>query len=378
MDAQQQQTEGTEPTQTTVSQAAAWHSVEQSGTEPAQAGTHIAEMSSKRTAVLKQPAFWRRMRQKILPETTWLAELMREAGPHFGGQTPRRWVRHLNSSNAHIRQEARRAYHSLPPPARCVLTASAYIRAIEFINNAGFITGALVVIGVIASAIMGGIAGAITGIILTALLAGVMTNHIRTERLPTLAKDLLDGAQDARLIPFLALRLMFIRSGSKLGISFAGRNLRNALVRLLPLAQQADAAEWTGAHWNSLLRCLRKPYADIELTEAVLQTMARVGNEEAYRAIQQMGLEPSVEERLATRKKRAARVANQQLLSQVKQECLPVLAARLNEQRQAQTLLRPSGAAFLTASGSDVLLRPAQAYVGETPAEQLLRPQSRE
>lgn len=359
-------------------QAAAWQASEQNGAELAQAGAQIGEESGKRAAVLKQHTFLRRMRQKMLPETTWTAELCREAMPHLGGQTPRQWLRRLNSSNAHIRQEARRAYHSLPPPARCVLTASTYIKAIEFINNAGFITGALAVIGVIASAVMGGIAGGITGIILTALLAGVMTSHIRTERLPTLAKDLLDGAQDARLIPFLALRLMFIRNSSKLAISFAGRNLRNALVRLLPLVQQADAAEWTGTHWNSLLRCLRKPYIDIELTEAVLQAMARVGNEEAYRAIQQMGLEPSVEERLTTGKKRAARVANQQLLTQVKQDCLPVLEARLSEQRQAQTLLRPSGAAFVAASGSDVLLRPAQAYVSETPAEQLLRPQSRE
>ncbi len=379
MDAHTQQTEQPKPTQIMELQSPEWKASEQNSIEQAQAETQRAGVSGERTAVLKPPAFWRRVTQRMLPEATWLAELRRDALPHLGDQTPRQWLQSLNSSNAHVRQNARRSFHELLPAARCVLTAGAYRAAIEYTNNVSNNTSILVIIGVIVSGVVGGMDGLVFGVIAASLFAGVMTSYLRTNRRQELAKDLLDSAQDARLIPFLILRLLPVSNDTwRRRQMFGGRNLRNALVRLLPLVQAEDAAEWTGTHWHCLLRCLRKPYVDIELTQAVVQAMARVGNEEAYRVIQGMGLEPSVEERLTTRKKREAQQANQQLLMQVKQECMPMLEARLSEQRQAQTLLRPSASAFVSASGSDVLLRPAEAYVGETPAEQLLRPQSRE
>ena len=330
-----------------------------------------------RAAIAKRLTFWRRVRQGVVPEALWLAELKRETAPFFHNRSARRWLKSLNHPNAHVQQEARRAYVALPPAARHLLTVEAYRGALRYTNNMSWVALLIGIQILIAGAAIGELGGFAFAVVLTALFAAATGNQLRSSRQQELAKELFDKTCDPRLVPFLAMRLLPVRNGGAARRQmFAGRNLRNALARLLPLVQEEDAAEWTGAHWYSVLCYLRNPYADVELTQAIVTTAARVGNEEAYRSIKAMTLNLGIHEKAATGCKREAIESGQQILMQAKQECLPILEARLAAQRHAQTLLRPSASSF--ASAHEILLRPADASLSETPADQLLRPQSQE
>lgn len=134
------------------------------------------------------------------------------------------------------------------------------------------------------------------------------------------------------------------------------------LKRLLPQLHAGDAQTWTPEQYQSLLKLLSAPpkdkkLKDTELALSVLKALEQIGDARAI---------PTVEV--------LAYSSPHSVPPQVQQatvECLPYLRQRAGEQRQAQTLLRPTQ----PSTTGENLLRPAAQTTPQTPDEQLLRPQ---
>jgi hypothetical protein len=316
----------------------------------------------------------KRFLEVTAPEAVWMGEIISEAGMDL--RTRQTWLKRLNSANAFVRQEAKRDFQALPPAAQLVLTIQAYARAQMHTLFGGTLMAVGGIMAILIGYGMGRAPGFLGGLVVSAVMGSIVTSYLVSSRMSETAKNLLDNSQDVRLVPFLLMWLAVIRAHSRAIRQIScERNLRNALARLLPNVQEADTAVWAGAHWNHLLYYLRNPFADVELTCLTLQIVARFGNGEAARQVHSLRSIPlSVSHRASTGQRRAALESSKSLIEQVAAECLPGLEERLEQQRQAQTLLRASGSE--SAPATDILLRPAIASVSETPAEQLLRPQS--
>ena len=127
-----------------------------------------------------------------------------------------------------------------------------------------------------------------------------------------------------------------------------------ALKNMLPRLRASDNLLLSRDQMKTLLFLLDKPYNDPPLTHSVLRALQQIGDESAIPVV----------ERLAR--------SQRGVIAERANETLEYLRDRLDQKRQAQTLLRASGAS--ESIGSDALLRPV-ANVGDPAPEQLLRPQ---
>ncbi len=319
--------------------------------------------------------FWTRLQEKSLPEAAWLNEQKQLAGMEPAQR--RAWLKRLRHGNKFIRQETLRSFHGLSPAVRRLLTAQAYQQAlmqqVTLAIPGSFTSIVLLVVGAVSGWQWLALNSLFTMVIWFVLAAYLLPNRQRA-----LAKNLLDQTWDARLLPYLLIRQYQNRANNRSELKiFGGRNIRNALVRLLPLAQESDVAEWTGTHWNYMLYYLWNPHDDVEITLLTLNFVARYGNEQALRAVEAMTKKQiNLEHATTIGAARTALEANREVIQAAAEACLPPLRASVALQKQAQTLLRPSGET--PAMGQDILLRPASAYMTDTPAEQLLRPGSAE
>lgn len=147
-------------------------------------------------------------------------------------------------------------------------------------------------------------------------------------------------------------------------LEFNDKNIRTvteeALIKLLPRLQASDAHLLNEDQRACLNRALKGK--NTQLVLAILKAYEQVGDEKAL---------PFVE-KLAEGEGRSGKDARVQAEAI---ECLPHLKARIEQQRASQTLLRASDA---IATPPEVLLRPAEATVSDTPPEQLLRASTQE
>jgi hypothetical protein len=132
--------------------------------------------------------------------------------------------------------------------------------------------------------------------------------------------------------------------------------LADVLKRLLPSLRYDDVKHWRPAERALLLLPLENR-SDPELTLCMLQALEQVGDERAIPLV--------------------AKLAGMRLydprISPAAQECLPYLYAHMEQQWQAQTLLRPTDA---ITDGTDNLLRPADTDTDDKPSDELLRADS--
>lgn len=315
-----------------------------------------------------------------------MTELRQEVG--LDPSVVREWVHRLTSGNRHLRYEASRKFRELPVRQRRLIMVSTYRQAFEYQNNAyAYATLFGLMAMAISAALLPGPSAIFLLIVLCSFGLGFWFS-IRNSSRNEVIKNLFDQTFDAGLIPYILVRLNYVRnSGYNYRYVLAGRNMRNALVRLLPYVQEADAEDWTGTHWRFLLRYLQNPFEDIELTLAILDVCARVGNADAKRAVEKtldlldktnsstVMWTPGGVEFLIGKSARAAQQANLQMLKEKAQQTMIPLEARLQQQFLQSTLLRPSDQG--SAVSPEVLLRPASA-VSAIPSEELLRPQINE
>lgn len=148
-------------------------------------------------------------------------------------------------------------------------------------------------------------------------------------------------------------------------LEFGDKNMRaiiteEALIKLLPRLQASDAHLLNEDQRACLNRALKGK--NTQLVLAILKAYEQVGDEKALPCV----------EKLAEGEGRSGKDERVQAEAI---ECLPHLKARIEQQRASQTLLRASDA---IATPPEVLLRPAEATVSDTPPEQLLRASTQE
>jgi len=136
------------------------------------------------------------------------------------------------------------------------------------------------------------------------------------------------------------------------------RTIRFLLTDLLHRVQPADYPLLSRAQQKRAAQALANAdlYEETEFVVALLQALAHIGTAEACTVVEPLAsLHPSApyEERIRV----AAR------------SCLPLLKARVEQQRIGETLLRPA-----EGGGQDTLLRAATSGQSVTPESELLRP----
>ncbi|HZP84159.1 MAG TPA: hypothetical protein VFB21_21130 [Chthonomonadaceae bacterium] len=144
------------------------------------------------------------------------------------------------------------------------------------------------------------------------------------------------------------------------------RSLMALLKRLLPQVRAKQAVALKPEQMRVLLGLLNTPYEDTERTFRVLQALGQIGDESALPYI-----EPLAAGTIKQLNSDWSPTHEMKRIQQAAQEGLASIHAHLRQARQAQTLLRASDAS--TAVVSDLLLRPTQAVVYDTPPEHLLR-----
>jgi hypothetical protein len=164
---------------------------------------------------------------------------------------------------------------------------------------------------------------------------------------------LIEGMNDIR---FLGAMLDLLHQG--VGDVEVSKNLRAALMRLLPQFRADQAAMLTPEQRQALLVPLKSPYGNVEFTLAVLKALEQVGDEKAIPVVEQLASD-------------GAPTANMKRVRQAARDCLPFLRQSAERQRLSETLLRASDTS--TTATPDVLLRPAMPNADQTPSEQLLR-----
>ena len=161
---------------------------------------------------------------------------------------------------------------------------------------------------------------------------------------------------DPRTVGFLAEALHF--QDKALREAAAGR-----LAALLPKLKASDAGLMSDEQRLCLYKAIVLPSpriacdADWALLRAALPALEQIGDERAL---------PYVDAIID----RTPRNAAESEIVDLARQCRPALAERIEQQRVAMTLLRPSEA---PSEGADILLRPAMG-VGQTDPDLLLRP----
>jgi hypothetical protein len=131
-------------------------------------------------------------------------------------------------------------------------------------------------------------------------------------------------------------------------------SITDALKNMLPRLRASDNLMLSRPQMQTLLFLLDRPNKDMKLTHSVLRALQQIGDETAIPVV----------ERLAR--------SQRGIVADWARETLVYLQDRVDQKRQAQTLLRASGAS--ESIGHDALLRPA-VHASDPAPEQLLRPQ---
>jgi hypothetical protein len=215
-----------------------------------------------------------------------------------------------------------------------------------------------------------------TCVAISAIIGYGMSRFMETSIEQDMVLELIDQVDDVALVPFALVQLQSgYRGGRRPRQMQGGRNLRNAVIRLLPHVQEADIADWNRAEREALISPLQRPFEDVEMTLAVLGVIKWLGTETALQTVRRL-VDISTAMMMDSLPSEFAAPdfqANRSLIQDAARECLPELEEVVARHKQAKTLLRPSETRSPVAP--ETLLRPT-ATTDQTPTEQLLRVQS--
>jgi len=182
---------------------------------------------------------------------------------------------------------------------------------------------------------------------------GILFPFLLPQRARRQVATLLGQTEDVRLLD--AVVSLATDNQADKAVATTGRQ---ALKRLL-LKWRADLdGPLTTAQLHALLIPLRSPYADPDLTLAILTVLGRAGDEQVL----------SIVTRLADV---GAATEKMRVIKQAAQDCLVHLQQRLEVQKQSNTLLR--AVTSLPSIQAKNLLRPAQPAVSSTAPGEMLR-----
>lgn len=154
-------------------------------------------------------------------------------------------------------------------------------------------------------------------------------------------------------------------------------SIDQVLLRLLPRVSKDQADEWTPLQRKQLLATFVFPVRHFEAAIGILEALQRIGDDWALPTVRKLtrmntnGTFRTVDKRMA----KAEYCRRLKMIREAAEACLPFLEMRMEEQKQAETLLRASEPG---AAAPDTLLRAAEHASPEIPPEQLLRPKAGE
>lgn len=273
----------------------------------------------------------------------------------------------LDSKDEQTRADAMRQARSLSPDALLTLSG---LEAQHFRRYHRSQRGSIAFLSLVFSSFLGSLLYLGTGeqnsifmtmlafvpfIFLIPLIAKYLNGGLYPSRARRGLTAALEEAGDVSFVP-VALTLLQTKTAE---ITPA---ILSLLKRLLPQLHAGDAQTWTPGQYGALLKLLAvlpkdKDLKNTELALSVLKALEQIGDARAIPAVEVL-----------------AYSSPHSVSPQVQQaagECLPYLRQRAGEQRQAQTLLRPTQ----PSTTGENLLRPAAQTTPQTPDEQLLRPQ---
>lgn len=146
------------------------------------------------------------------------------------------------------------------------------------------------------------------------------------------------------------------------------------LLRLLPQVRKDETDAWTSDQRKALLVPLVMPITNVDLTLCILKSLEQIGGDWALPAVRKlanMKTEVAVWDKIP-RMSTEEQLRRRMMIREAAETCLPFLEMRVEEKRQAETLLRASD----SATSPEMLLRPMETSAAETPPDQLLRAKS--
>lgn len=277
----------------------------------------------------------------------------------------RQLLRELNSTNEQTHAAAERKIRALPPESflpLCQLETEHYRRRRRTALRRMAMTAAAELLAIIGGSLFD--PDPATPYLLTALFLEfdviMIFPILWAATVPIRAHRKLQNILAARTEPeFVGIYLTVLSeyvNKSKLEAR-EGRQLCDALKRLLPQLSADQGRKLIPAQRQTLRDLLRFPYLDVDLTLAILKTLEQIGDGSDRQRVEAL----ASESRVTPRMKRVRDAAR---------ECLPYLQNNAERSRQSQTLLRASDGE--SRSAPDTLLRPAHSAETSAP-EQLLR-----
>jgi hypothetical protein len=215
-----------------------------------------------------------------------------------------------------------------------------------------------------------------TCVAISAIVGYGLSRYLETSIEQDTMLELIDHVDDVGFAPFALVQLQSSYRGGRKPRQFqGGRNLRNAVLRLLPRVTEEDIMDWNRAEHEALLAPLHRPFEDVELTLAVLGVVKWLGTNNALLAVKRLSEIPAMMMMDSPLTEYAIPdfQANRTLIQDAARICLPELEEVFARRKQARTLLRATETR--TPVEPETLLRPT-ATVDQTPTEQLLRVQS--
>lgn len=179
--------------------------------------------------------------------------------------------------------------------------------------------------------------------------------------------EVIEGVDDVDFIP-ACLSLLQTRSVP------VRESMNGVLTRLLPQVRKGQADDWTSKQTQQFLTVLDTPIGNPELTLCVLKALEQIGDEAALPAVRKLAnlkTEITIWDKIP-RMSKEEQQRRRKMIREAAEACLPFLEMRLEDQMQAQTLLRASEAS----ATPETLLRAAEHASTDKAPEQLLRPKS--
>jgi hypothetical protein len=281
----------------------------------------------------------------------------------------------LNSGEKATRQATMREFQELDGPEKVELAIMAYREARQQRENyAGWWFAASMMLLFLGMRLFD--LHFATCVAVSAVVGYGMSRFLETSVEQDTVLELVDQVDDVGIVPFALLQLQEgFRGGRRPRQMQAGRNLRNAVIRLLPRLQETDITDWNRAEREALISPLHRPFEDVEMTLKVLGVIQWLGTDEAVRIVRRLAnISPTMMmDSLPSEFAAPDFQANHALIQDAARECLPALEEVTARRKQAKMLLRASETRTPTAP--ETLLRPT-ATNDQTPTEQLLRVQS--
>ncbi len=179
-----------------------------------------------------------------------------------------------------------------------------------------------------------------TCVAISAIIGLVLSRFLENSIERDTMLELIDQVDEVEFLPFALVQLhVGHREGKRPRQLQGGRNLRNAVLRLLPKLQETDTSDWNWAERAAFLAALNRPFEDVELTVAVLGAVSHVGTESALQAVKRLvEMSPAIIlSNLPPSYAAADFEANRLLIQEVARECLPDLEVVVARQKQAKT-----------------------------------------